>query len=228
MFGADPIDLFDPAPYLGLFYYGHILLGLVALSAILIAFFTRKGSPIHKLAGRVFFVSLAIVCISSIGMLIVNFIPPLLVATVASFSAVCSAILALRQTTKKVIQLEYISSAVLLIALIVFLVIGFTEAAQGTIPFFGPIIIAIIPVFLLFNDAKWFRNQSKRTELRIARHLHHMIWAVVITIRAPLVEIAATGVPIPPPVIIIGPIVAGIVGIWWAKKRFRNLISSPH
>ncbi|KWV92795.1 hypothetical protein AUC45_01155 [Erythrobacter sp. YT30] len=54
MFGPDPIDWFDPSPYAALAFYGHIAIGVVALSAALIAFGSRKGSIIHRRAGFIY------------------------------------------------------------------------------------------------------------------------------------------------------------------------------
>jgi hypothetical protein len=61
MFGPDPIDLFDPSPYLPISYYGHILIGIVAVLAALVAFGSLKGGTWHRRAGWKFLAAVAVV-----------------------------------------------------------------------------------------------------------------------------------------------------------------------
>ncbi|MEL6547631.1 MAG: hypothetical protein AAFQ82_23610, partial [Myxococcota bacterium] len=61
-----------------------------------------------------------------------------------------------------------------------------------------------------------------RNAKRVSRHLERMIWASIIAVRAPLVEITAAGVPIPAPVLLFGPVLIGIVAILWSRRRLPN------
>lgn len=80
MFGPDPIDLYDPSPYWPMAYYSHLLIGVVALTAALLAFSATKRGQTHRLSGYVYMSAVGVVCLTSISMLQNVFIPPLFMA----------------------------------------------------------------------------------------------------------------------------------------------------
>lgn len=220
MFGPDPIDIFDPAPYGAIAYYGHYLFGTIALIAVFTALSVRKGLGTHRLAGLIYIGAVAVLSVTTISMLADRFVPPLMMAVVTSVYAVGGAYLALQKGTRAVRLTEAGLTGLQLAGLIVFLAIAVPEALSGKIPLVAPAIIAIIPVILLVGDAIWFFNPAKRQKMRVARHLSRMVWGFVVVLRAPLVEIAAAGVPIPPPVVIVGPIVLGVAMVWYFQRKF--------
>jgi hypothetical protein len=220
MFGPDPIDFFDPAPYGALAYYGHYLLGTIALVAAFTAFAVKKGKGKHRIAGLIYIAAIAVLSLTTISMLSERMIPPLMMAVVTSISAIGGAYLALQSGSARVKAGEYVLSLFQLTGLIVFLSIAVPEALSGRIPLAAPAIIAIIPVILLAGDLYWFLNPAKRRSRRVARHLSCMIWAFVVVLRAPLVEIAAAGVPIPAPAVVIGPIALAIAMHWYFQRIY--------
>ena len=225
MFGYDPIDLFDPTPYDGLSYYAHLALGLLGLLAAMLAFLARKGSRIHIRSGQVFMGAIVVVALTSASMLSVNFVPPLFLAMVSVLYAIGSGWLALQPRTRRVAIGEFTLFAVETAALITFLYFGIHAALAGTVPLFGPLSLTAIPLILLAGDVHWFAKSGQRKALRLRRHLARMIWATIIAVRAPLVELAAAGVPIPAPVLVIGPVILGAAILWWAQRRFATLSS---
>lgn len=219
MFGPDPINLADPSPYGPLAYYGHLLIGAVIVIAALSALFARKGSPRHIWSGRVFLVGLLFVSLTSISMLSNVFIPPLFMAVFTAIYAAGGAWLALRDATKRVKLTEWALLVFEIAGLCLFLSIAIPAAAAGTIPPFAPAVIAFIPLVLIAGDINWFLNQNRRRELRVRRHLARMVWAFVVVIRAPMVELAAAGLPISQPLTIFGPILLALVLILYFQRK---------
>lgn len=219
MFGPDPIDLYDPAPYGPLAYYGHLVIGIVALTAALMAFYVRKGGKTHRLSGYIYMAAVGVVCLTSISMLRNVFIPPLFMAVFTAVYCVGGAWLALRRRSSTVVAAEVGLTMFEIAGLFIFLKFAFEAASRGLIPPFAPYVIAAIPVILLFGDLNWFLKQKQRARLRISRHFSRMIWGFVVVLRAPLVELAAAGVPFPQFAFIIGPIVLALAMIWYFRRK---------
>ncbi|NNC53374.1 MAG: hypothetical protein HKO08_10085 [Erythrobacter sp.] len=213
----------DPSPYGALAYYGHILLGTLTILAALSALSVFKGGKLHRRAGYVFLAGLAIVCITSVSMLAQVFIAPLFMAVFTAAYAAAGAWLALRKGSNRVIAAEAMLSVFELVGLVLFLSIAIPAVARGIIPPFGPVVIASIPLVLLAGDANWFLNRHRRAELRIRRHLARMVWAFVVVIRAPLVELAAAGLPLSQPFVIFGPIALAVVMLYYFLRRYGGI-----
>ncbi|WP_299192262.1 hypothetical protein [uncultured Erythrobacter sp.] len=220
MFGADPIDIFDPSPYSAIAYYGHFVLGTVALLAVFTALAVKKGKGLHRQAGLTFLFACAGLALTNISLLMEQFIAPLMMGAITSLAAMGGAYLALQARTMQVRAGEMALAAAQLAGLIWFLSIAIPEAASGNIPIIAPIVIAIIPLILLAGDVNWMLRPERQRQMRVARHLSRMIWAFVVVLRAPLVEFAAAGLPIPGPVVVIGPIGLGAVMIWYFQRRY--------
>ncbi|MDC0886404.1 hypothetical protein OAS19_01235 [Altererythrobacter sp.] len=223
MFGADPIDLFDPAPYSALSYYAHIIIGILGLLAATVAFAARKGSPNHIRSGKVFAAAIVVVCLSSAAMLAVAFVPPLFLAAVTAGYLLATGWLALQPAIPLIKGSEYGLFVIEIAALAAFLSFGLAAAAAGQVPLFGPLSLTAIPIILLAGDLHWFIRPDQRRALRIRRHLARMIWLTIVVVRAPLVELAAGGVPIPAPLLVVGPVVVGGAVLWWSQRRFARL-----
>ena len=223
MFGPDPINFFDPSPYGALAYYGHYVFGSIALLAVLIAFAVRKGTGLHRTAGLSFIAACAILTLTNISMLSDRFIPPLMMAAVSAVYAIGGAYLALQSSTQRVKVGEYILTSIEVAGLALFLSIAVPEALSGRIPLVAPLIIASVPLILLVGDAYWFTHQKQRKQLRVARHLSRMVWGFAIVIRAPIVEIAAAGAPIPAPLAIFGPLALAVVMLWYFQRKYGGM-----
>ncbi|MEM8725427.1 MAG: hypothetical protein AAGE86_07885, partial [Pseudomonadota bacterium] len=148
---------------------------------------------------------------------------PLMTAVFTTIYAIGGAYLALQPATRIVRIGEYGLTALEVAGLAIFLSIAIPEVGAGRIPELAPMIIAMKPVILLTGDIHWYANQAKRKQLRVARHLSRMIWAFVVVLRAPLVEIAAAGVPIPTVVAVAGPIVLAVAMHWYFKRRYGGV-----
>ena len=221
MFGPDPIDWSDPSPYGALAFYGHIAIGVLALVMALTAFASRKGSVLHRRTGLVYMGACAVVCATSVAMLITVMIPPLAMAVFTCIYAIGGAYLALQDNTRRVRIAEKALLGLELAAFGLFCTMAVPAVIQGFIPFYAPLVIAIIPVILIAGDVHWFRNQDRRKQLRIARHLSRMIWGFVVVVRAPLVELAAGGyLPMNQMLYAIGPIASGVAMLWYFQRKY--------
>lgn len=198
MLPLEPVDFTSSAPFDPISYYVHIVIGLIGLFAAITAFSARKGGPVHIGAGRVFAVCILIVSVTSIILLSVRTAPPLIVSTAAVTYAMGTALLALRPARKWVMISEIGLALFQIAAVIIFLQFAVDEVMNGTIPLIGPIVILVIPAILLAGDINYFRQYNQRHKLRVRRHLSRMIWAFVIAVRAPLVEVNGTlQLPVP-------------------------------
>lgn len=220
-FGADPIDLFDPTPYTALPYYAHIAIGLVALGAMVTAFAATKGSRLHIRAGQLFLLSILVVAASATAILTVAFIPPLMLATATVLYAGGTAWLALRPRRAWTVPAELFLAAMQIAALAVFLERAVPAVNAGTLPAVAVVILSAVPVLLLVGDLRYWRAGAQRSRLRISRHLARMVWASMVAVRAPLVELAAGGLPLPQPLLLFGPIVVALLSIGYFSRRFR-------
>lgn len=220
LFGADPIDLLDPAPYGPLTYYGHLVIGTLAIGAALVALYARKGGTNHRLAGYVFLGTTLLVCLTSISMLARVFIGPLFMAVFTAIYALGGAWLALQKGSRTVRTAEIALTIFEIVGLILFMRIALGAVAEGIIPPIAPWVIAAIPLILIAGDVHWFAKPQQRNRLRLARHINRTVWGFVVVIRAPLVEIAAAGVPIPAPVTVVGPIILGVVMLVYFRRKY--------
>lgn len=220
LFGPDPIDLFDPSPYFALSYYAHILIGIVALLAALTAFAVIKGGKWHRRAGWTFIAAVAVVSASSFEMLANTFIPPLFMAVFTAIYAVGGAWLALRKRTRTVRLAEAGLTLFEIAGLAMFLLIAIPAARAGLVPMSAPVVIAIIPIILLAGDVNWFARRDQQVKMRVARHFNRMVWAFVVVLRAPLVELAAAGIPISVPFTIFAPLALGIALSLYFRSRY--------
>lgn len=224
MFGPDPIDIADPSPYGPLAYYGHLGIGAVTILTALLALASTKGGLYHRRAGYVYFAGLGIVCMTSAWMLSKVFIGPLFMAVFTAAYAAGGAWLALQKSSRRVTAAEVALSIFELVGLAIFLSIAIPVAMAGEIPPIAPGVIAVIPVILLLGDANWFINRKRRRAMRMRRHVNRMVWAFIVVIRAPLVELAAGGVPISPIVTVIGPLALGVMMLVYFQRRYGGLL----
>ncbi|MFL0356819.1 hypothetical protein ACI5KX_10105 [Erythrobacter sp. GH1-10] len=221
LFAPDPIDFFDPAPYSLIEYQGHMIVGTIWFVAALIAFYARKGSPLHIRAGQVCIVTVLIVAVTAIVMLAVEMVPPLALNAVTSSYAVITAWLALKPATSKVRAAEYALTALEIAALALFLALALPNVLNGTVPLIGPGIVVLVPLILLAGDVNFYARPSQRSKLRVRRHLARMVWAFVIVLRAPLVEFETAGFyDIPDPLLVAGPVLLGVVMLVYFQRRY--------
>lgn len=214
-----PVDFSSSAPFDPVSYYLHMVIGLIGLIAAIIAFSSRKGGPRHVFAGRVFAVCILIVSLTSVVMLLVRVAPPLIVSTAAAIYAIGTALLALKPSSALVRSGEIGLAVIQILAIILFLSIAIPEVAAGTIPPIGPMVIIAIPIFLLFGDINFFMKSKQRRVLGVRRHLSRMIWAFVVAVRAPIVEVNGS-LQIPVPVILFLPLLVAPMIIWFVLRRY--------
>lgn len=218
MIPVDPVNLADYAPFDPFSYYIHIVIGFVGWIGALVALASRKGSRHHILGGRLFMVSTVVVSLTALMLLATRFAPPLFVAALTALYAIATAFLALKPGSQKVRRTEYGLFAFELAMLLLFMAMAIPNVMADNIPVMGPLVIAIIPIILLVGDISFFRNADRRPALRVRRHLARMIWALIISVRAPLAEIYAE-LSIPVFFILFGPLVVAPLTIWLFLRK---------
>jgi len=218
MIPIEPIDLSNSAPFDPISYYVHIAIGLIGLIAGLIALAAKKGSKPHIIAGRTFVACIVIVSVTSSVLLSVRMVAPLLMATMTAVYAVGTALLALRPATPMIKTLEYGLSLAEAIVVVMFLYMALPQVAEGNIPPIGPVVILAIPLILLVGDVNFYRKLDQRPQLRVLRHMSRMIWALIVAIRAPIVEVNAV-LQIPAPLILFAPLIIAPLMIFLFRRK---------
>ncbi len=218
MIPVDPVNLADYAPFDPFSYYIHIINGFVGWLGALIALASRKGSRQHILGGRLFIISTIVVSITALVLLATRFAPPLFVAALTAIYAIATGYLALQPGSKTIKRTEYGLFLFELGMLLLFMAMAIPNVVAGNINPVGPLVIAIIPIILLIGDIHFFRNADQRPALRVRRHLARMIWALIISVRAPLAEIYAE-LSIPVFFILFGPLVVAPLMIWFFLRK---------
>ena len=220
-FAPDPIDFFDPSPYSALEYQGHMIIGGLWFCAALVAFFAKKGSPLHIRAGQACIIAVLLIAITSFVMLAIEFVPPLALNAATSSYAVLAGWLALKPATSRVRRAELALTAIEVVVLAAFLAIAVPNVMNGNAPLIGPGIVALVPLILLAGDMNWHLRQKDRAKLRVRRHLARMAWAFAIVLRAPLVEFETGGFyDLPDPLLVVGPVLLGLVILAYFQFRY--------
>ncbi len=218
MIPVDPVNLSDYTPFDPFSYYIHIIIGLVGWVGALVALASQKGSRRHILGGRLFIVSTVVVSVTALVLLATRFAPPLFVAALTALYAIATGYLALQPGSQKIKRTEYGLFAFELGMLLLFMAMAIPNVMAGNIPVMGPLVIAIIPTILLVDDINFFRKADRRPAIRVRRHLARMIWALIISVRAPLAEIYAE-LSIPVFFILFGPLVVAPLMIWFFLRK---------
>lgn len=218
MIPIEPIDLTNAAPFDPISYYLHITIGLVGLFAALVALGTKKGSQPHIYAGRIFAICVVIVSITSAVLLSVRMVAPLLLAAMTAVYAIGTAVLALRPGTQTVRSLEFSLSIAQIVVVAMFLFLAIPQVMQSNIPPIGPLVLLAIPIILLVGDLNFYRKPDQRDRLRVLRHMSRMIWAFVVVVRAPIVEVNVV-LQIPAPIILFAPLIIAPLLIFLFRSR---------
>ena len=221
MIPIEPIDLSSATPFEPISYYAHIAIGVLGLIAGWIAIGTKKGSQPHIYAGRTFAICVVIVSVTSAILLSVRMVAPLLMAAMTAVYAVGTAILALRQATPTVKMLEHGLSLAEATVMMLFLYMALPQVTQGNIPPIGPLVILAIPLILLAGDFNFYRKPDQRPRLRVLRHMSRMIWALIVVVRAPIVEVNAV-LQIPAPLILLAPLIIAPLLILLFRKNIER------
>lgn len=164
----------------------HIAGGTVGLVSGTVAIFARKGGKLHRRAGLVFFISMLVMAVFAAYLAVVRpgQIVNLLIAILASY-LVTTAWLSVHRKTGRAgiaekIGFGVISSIFLPFALLSFeLATGMTPFLKSSIPFKGPVLIAVYVFTSMIGiaavtDAKVVFAGGISGAPRIARHLWRM------------------------------------------------------
>ena len=167
-------------------YVLHIGGGTIGLVAGTIAAFARKGAPLHRVAGTVFFVSMLVMAIFAgwLAVAVPGQIVNLFIATF-TFYLVATAWMTVRRKEDVIGLPEKIAMCVAIVLCAPFAILAF-ELAVGLPPFFrsavpfkGPVLIALYVFTLViaiaaFADVKVVLAGGITGAPRIARHLWRM------------------------------------------------------
>jgi hypothetical protein len=161
-------------------YVPHVGAGALALVSGMIAAFARKGDPIHRRAGTVFFGSMLVMAVFAayLAVAVPHQTVTLLISTF-TFYLVATAWITVRRRPDAAGLAEKIALLVIVCLCLPFAVLTF-EVATGAAPQFrGPVLIAIyafalVMVIAAVSDARVVLAGGISGPPRIARHLWRM------------------------------------------------------
>ena len=170
----------------------HIITGLLAMGASLVAFATSKWSHWHKKAGTIFFVTMLITSLASIppGMAHGRWV--LVMLSVFSFHLTYSGkrYLAFRRQEQPTL-IDYTSSGMILIFGALLLVVGIPVfiSTIGPLGAIAPAAFGIISISMAREDYQWYRNINRSAKLALRRHIGRMGGATIAVFTAFFVNV---------------------------------------
>ncbi len=216
--------------------YGlHIGGGTIGLAAGLVAAFSRKGGKLHRTAGIVFAVSMMIMSIFAVYLAVVLSDQVNIFIGVFAFYLVATAWLTVRPEDRLTRVLERIALLVAVILCAPFAILawqlatGIAPLFKSTVPFQGPVLIAIyvftaVLALAAIGDARLVLGGPLSAVSRIARHLWRM--CLGLTLAAGSFFTNALPKLLPPPVHITSIaflpqlLLLGFLVFWLVRVRF--------
>ncbi len=170
----------------------HIITGLIAMGASLVAFSTSKWSHWHKKAGTVFFVTMLITSLASIPSGIAHEKWALVMLCVFSFHLTYSGkrYLAFRRKEQPTL-LDYSSSVMIFVFGILLLAIGVPTfiGNMGPLGAIAPAAFGIISISIAREDYQWYRDIDRSAKLALRRHIGRMGGATIAVFTAFFVNV---------------------------------------
>lgn len=172
-------DPFDPFSY-----FIHVVLGFIAFAAGITALVTKKGTPVHIKAGKVFSYLMILVALSTIVFMTHEFLPLAVVLTIAVLYLIPSAINAINNDAKAAALWDKLLTLIPLL-LFIFTAMQFIRflSIEGA-PTAGPILLASTFGFILYQDLALWKNRNRESSYWIRRHMIRMILAFTFTAMA--------------------------------------------
>lgn len=196
----------------------HAGLGFTALAGGLVAIFTVKGSRLHRRGGWVFAWLTLPVVLTVMIMMFHEFLPLAVVLAMAEVYLVPAALLSVNRNWK-----GFGACSVLLVILVALLFLfASVQFARFSLaldqPAIGPLVLAGIFGFLMFQDLHMLLLRPAEPNYWIRRHLVRMILAFTVAVMA-LVRIGIPfGLSLEASVVL--PLMVALLGILWAYRRF--------
>ena len=166
-------------------FWAHIIIGFIALAAVLVALGARKGSTVHRFSGAIFLIGMGIAAGTAIYFATIQPSMPAIFDASLMICAGGSGLLALQPSTLPVKIAEGALTFFAGLAGLLLLVIGSSFMLQGNPNFIPAFIHGVVFSTLAVTDvrAKILRRRESR---RYHRHMSRLAWAIAIGVYAPL------------------------------------------
>ena len=203
----------------------HVASGLISLVAAPVAMVFRKGSPVHRAWGKIYFYGMTCIAITAVIISIVKNIPFLLMIAVFSYNMICSGYRSIYlkklHKSQKPLLIDWLISSIALIFNTGLLIYGLFRLSSGDS--FGTVATVFGSLGILYvytNSKKFFRPPSDKNHWLFG-HMSGMVGGYIATVTAFLV----VNVQFLPPVVTwLTPAAIGIpaLSLWrnYYKKKF--------
>lgn len=211
------------APYDPISYLTHVIFGFLAVAGAITALSVRKGSPIHKKAGWVFLIPMALAASTAL-IFEVEFDetrPLVFIMSAATLYLLTTSLLALRHGWRFAPVTEKIVSTVpVVLFLLSVLVILRGIASAGLPQLAGPTLYAGVFLSLVVGDIRLMRDRQRERVYWVKRHLFRMLLAFAFAVRALFALGIETGLPFE--VVVTTPLLLALGATWYFNRRLER------
>ncbi len=208
----------------------HILAGATALITGLIAILTIKGGKAHRLNGKIYFWSMAVIFVSSIYMALFKEMIFFVLIAFFSFQGAFNGyrILYLKKLNQgqKAGTLDYIGLVVGLLATIIMLYLGIINTIKGNQAGYVLLIFGLFYATGVWQEWRKFQKPPTEKMFWMYKHIGQMGGAYIATMTAFLVNNSRFFPFIPPIVLWLLPAAVGIFIITSVLKKYKKMHSS--
>lgn len=195
----------------------HAGLGFIALGGGVVALYALKGSRLHRRGGWVFVGLMLPVVLTTLLMMFHEFLPLAIVLAMAEVYLVPAALLSVNRGMK---GFTACSTALIVLVGLLFLFVLAQFIRISLLAdqlFVGPLVLAAMFGFLLFQDLHMLRARPESPNYWIRRHLVRMILAFTIGVMAVVRIGIPFGLSLEASVIL--PLIVALLGIVWVYRR---------
>ena len=198
----------------------HAGLGFIALAGAVVALHAAKGSRRHRLGGWVFVGLMLPVVLTTLLMMFHEFLPLAVVLATAEVYLVPAALLSVNRSVKGFAAWSMMLAG-LVALLFLFVLVQFIRISLAADQIFvGPLVLATMFGFLLFQDLHMLRTRPETPSYWVRRHLVRMILAFTIGVMAVVRIGIPFGLSLEASVIL--PLVVAFLGIIWVYRRLPD------
>lgn len=180
-------------------YIAHLVLGVGAAVAAVVALASAKGGRVHRWAGWVFAAGMAVAALTAWLFMIAAPLPLAMIQATFALYGLGTALLAINPHWRGARAGERALLGVLALVMAGIAAVSVRFALAGTPFFLAPAAFFAILAYFAVLDVRWLRRGSTVTRLdRVRRHALRMALVVSETVRAPTITFADDlGLPIP-------------------------------
>ena len=212
---TSPWEPYDPVTF-----YAHIVFGVVAYGAGILALIARKGSAAHVRGGWLFAAAMVVPALTTLRFLFDRFLPLTLIVAVADLYLIATGLMVFYRHRRGfgLAQALLLPVPVLLCCMTA---VRTVMSAMGPGPWLGPILLSSLFGYLAVEDMRILRRRERQPAYWLRRHLTRMLLAFAFATTAVL-NTRVLDVGLPFEVTVIGPLALALVASATSARRLES------